>query len=136
MTTINLNEITDIAIYRTNAKIEIDNAAGDARGRYITTVDGQELTYANKLTDAEQYLADGSPPDLTPYPWVEAEAEARGIPGVAAANIIKNTADGWRPIGVNIEKERIRGKDRIDTATTIADVVSEKRTAIDILDAI
>jgi len=121
---------------KTDLKGQIDAAAGRARARYITVVDGQDITYVNKEADALAYIAAGNPADATPYPWVKAEAEARGIAYVAAAQVIKNTADGWRPIGVAIEKERIKGKNDVDATTTVEDALSARNASVTVLDAV
>ena len=108
----------------------IDETAGSARARYLTTVEAQDLTYSYKIVDAQNYISDGRPADATPYPWTEAEADARGISASDAADLIVGTYSAWEPIGIEIEKERIRGKDKIDKETTNEGIEREKRKAL------
>jgi len=122
--------LSGLDLEKANAKIIIDETAGRARKKYITTVEGQDLTYSYKIVDAQKYIDDGRPADASPYPWTQAEADARGISASDAADIIVGTYNAWEPIGVSIEKERIKGKDKIDKANNSAVIEQERRKAI------
>lgn len=90
------------------ALIEIDNAAGEARLRYITAVPGQEVTYFTKAQQAREWLAN---PLAPPGAYLQAEADALGITLPEAAQVIVSIADQWMNVlGPAIERERRRGK--------------------------
>jgi hypothetical protein len=111
---------------------EIDVAAGNSRMKYITVVPGQEATYLEKAKDAEKFIADGLPADLTPYPWLKAEKEAIGGETSAqfiAEGILTQRAQ-WAVVGSAIEKERRSGKIKVTAATTAEDVDFQKAIAI------
>jgi len=93
------------------AKDAIDEAAGAARARYITTVPGQESTYMTKEQEARQYLADG-----TVGPMLQAEADATGKTVDVIANEIVTVADQWAQLGAQIEALRMAGKKQVDEA--------------------
>lgn len=97
------------------AQAAIDAAAGMARLRYITDVPGQAATYAEKRTQAAAYTA---APDGQVPPFVQAEADAMGVPALQAAQYILATAQAWEQIGPAIERERRRGKVVVQSAIT------------------
>ena len=136
MTSVNIQKYTDLVGSQNAAKEAIDSAAGSARSRYITVVEGQDLTYSYKIVDAQNYIADGRPQNTTAYPWTQAEADARGISASDAADIIVGTYSAWEPIGIEIEKERIKGKDKVDKANTLQKIAQERKKAIDNLNAL
>lgn len=117
-------------------KVEIDKAAGSARARHITSVQGQAETYMRKSDNAKAYLAAGSPADLTNYPWVAADAEAYGLTAEQAATSIVEQEKAWQSFGAGIEKIRLGYKVQLDQAVTTAQVNRIARTAIQLLDAI
>lgn len=120
----------------------IDAAAGRARGRYITTVDGQDATYLLKAQDAERYKAAGYPAAaIASYPWIKAKADATNVAPTAAdyqaaANMILSTRDAWVPTGAAIEREREKGKAAVLAAGTASAVDAARAAASDALDAL
>lgn len=117
------------------ARAQIDQAAGRARQRYITTVPGQEVTYQAKYADALAFARAGYPEEeVHLYPWVEAERDVLGGTAREAAEFIRLGGDPWNNvIGPQIEKLRRAGKDAADTAPTISGVVAITRQATDAL---
>ena len=116
---------------------EIDNAAGRARLRYLTSVPGQDATYTAKYQQALAYVAAGYPADMTAFPWIAQEALRTGQTAQAAANTIKSTGDAWAlVIGPRIEGLRIGGKYGLIALTTIPAVLGQARAAITALAAV
>lgn len=114
----------------------IDQAAGAARGRYLTTCAGQEGTYQSKAACADAYRAAGYPEDTTPYPWISAEAAALGLSPQACADAIIAQRDAWVAIGVVIEAQRMAAKSGIRNVDTSSDVNTIAREAVAALSAI
>ena len=114
----------------------IDNLAGEIRSRHITTVAGQASTYEYKRTDAERFQADGEPDDPESYPWVAAEADAvDDTLSVAAAKILENH-DLWWQGGIEIERQRMKGKNRVRAATTVRGMYEAWQDARDAMEAV
>lgn len=124
--------IADPIEARSQAAIQIDQAAGEARGRYLSSGVGQELTYQAKYADACAFLRaqeSGSSLSVATWPYVAAEAQATGLtPSEAAARIAQIGAYWEAVIGPRIERVRIAGKDAllaIETEQGLADHVAE-----------
>lgn len=100
----------DLEPQRRLALKQIDQMAGETRMLFITSVPGQEATYQFKIEDARAYKAAGYPSDATPYPWINAEAEATGTSAQAAADTIIATGEQWVVVGVMIERTRMTFK--------------------------
>lgn len=134
---LNISKFADVAAARLWAAGEIDNAAGRARARYLTTVPGQEATYTAKYAQAQAYIAAGYPADTAPYPWIAQESMRSGLTATQAADRIKATGDGWSNIiGPSIEGLRIGGKDGLAALLTIPDVLTHSRSVISALEAL
>lgn len=124
------------------ALLAIDNAAGSARARYITVVNGQAETYIAKATDAERYKAAGYPDtQIGNYPWVRAKAQALSATPTAvdyqtATDLILSTRDAWVAKGTLIEIARERGKAGALAASIAAEVEAARATAISALSQI
>jgi hypothetical protein len=101
---------------------KVDSLAGRIRARHFTDVTGQPTTYEFKRQDAERYIAEGEPSDTSPYPWVEAEADAINSTASEAARNIKNRSDALWQGGVDIERERRRGKVAVKNAATVREM--------------
>lgn len=133
---LNIKKLGDLLATASAQKDAIDNAAGSARARYITTVAGQAETYLRKSEDARRYIAAGETGDTSDYPWVEADAEAFGLTPTQAAVAILEQESIWQSIGTNIERTRLGYKRKIDQATTTAQINQIAREAIQLLEAI
>jgi TRAP-type C4-dicarboxylate transport system substrate-binding protein len=77
----------------------IDEAAGKARLRYITSVPGQEAVYLEKMNQAKAYVAEIiEPTDMTGYEYIEAEATATGMTRQAVAERINAVSVLWNTV--------------------------------------
>jgi len=127
-----IHPFADVQAARQWARAGIDAAAGDARGRFITTAAGQEAAYRAKYDDACRFIAAGYPDDVDGFPWIAAEAARSGIAPRAAADRIKQRGDAWNlVVGPAIEGHRVAGKDALASLATVADVVRTARQVID-----
>lgn len=94
---------------------QIDQTAGKARLKYITSVPGQAETYQRKEQQAREWKAAGF--TGTPPVFVAAEAQALGQDPVDVANYIIETADQWGNFkGPQIEATRRKWKVAIEQA--------------------
>lgn len=107
----------NFAIHEASLHGLIDAEAGAFRTRFITSVPGQEATYAEKEREARAWADD---PDGS-YPFLAAEAVARGIAIAAVAAEVIATADAWRGLGALIEAARIAGKRAVTAAKVAGD---------------
>lgn len=126
----------DPAVYLGRAKSNIDNAAGRARSRFITTVPGQEGTYQLKVNEALDYISAGSPADTSLYVMLTAEAEGRNIPVSDLANEVLLVRDQWVLIAAQIEKLRMSGKIAVANAADGSDLNAVAQPFIDQLNLI
>jgi len=93
-----------------DAHARIDNAAGEARARYITVAPGQDAVYALKKEQAESYKAEGYPVDTTKYLLIQAEANAMASSTTVACDYILATANQWMQLAAAIEQIRQSAK--------------------------
>jgi hypothetical protein len=132
-----------LAAMRISASVAIDNQAGAARAKYITSVAGQAETYLSKAADAQGYKAAIYPfASVANYPWVQAEAIAINGASPTAAQT-QAAADGilaaqaqWVALGAAIEQARRAGKIAVAAAATVAAVQAAEQNAITALLAI
>ena len=100
---------------RLDALAAIDNGAGNARLKYITSVPGQSETYQRKEDQARAYAATGF--TGTAPSFIAAEAEALGVGAQAVAEEVIQLADYWGNVkGPEIEACRRKWKVAIDAA--------------------
>ena len=102
------------------ANEKIDGAAGKARARYITWQPGQESVYQLKREQAHAYIAAGYPSDASPWPLVDAEAQARGATAQVVADEIIAIANAWVQKAAQIEAIRMAAKAAIKQVTDSA----------------
>lgn len=119
-----------LARIKTSATTDIDRMAENIRLKYITGGAGQALVYNEKAEESADYIAAGSPADLTNYPFIQAEANATGKSATQCANDILAQKAAWITKGAQIEQVRIGAKTTIDLATSIVEVELEKVTAL------
>jgi len=129
-------DTTYIDAQKAEAKISVDVSASTQRAKYITIGYGQEMTYLQKLQEAEDYKTAGYPADMTGYEFVEAEKNAIAGTGQDAADSIIATAAAWKVKGIAIEEERRTGKIAVDAAADVAAVESARDAAIALIEAI
>ncbi len=119
---------------RALALLEVDQAAGAARARYITTAPGQEAVYMLKLEQARAYQAAGyagAVPEL-----IQAEADALGVTAQEAADLILATAAAWTAKAAQIERIRRGRKAEIEAAADVAAIEAARQAAITELAAV
>lgn len=114
--------IFDLIKYKNSKIEEIDNISENQRLKYITGGVGQALTYQEKSEQASDYIVAGSPIDLTPYPFIQAEVNATGKDSTTAANDILSAQSLWISKGSSIEEYRIKAKIDLLNATLSSDI--------------
>ena len=117
-----------LAEVRAGALRAVDQAAGAARARYITTAPGQEAVYMLKLEQARAYQAAGyagAVPEL-----IQAEADALGVTAQEAADLILATAAAWTAKAAQIERIRRGRKAEIEAAADVAAIEAARAAAL------
>ena len=125
-----------VSAARAAAVVQIDEAAGRARARYITTAPGQDATYTAKYAEAVAYRVAGYPDDLAGWPYVAGESAPRAdrTAREAADRIIRLGQLWGEVIGPQIEATRVNGKDRLAAlgdAGAIAEFAAQVVAALD-----
>jgi len=115
---------------------DIDKAAENARGRYITKGAGQAATYQEKANEATNFVAAGYPTDLTDYLFIQAEVAATGKTAKLAVDDILAQRAAWVVVGAQIEEVRIGGKVAVKAATDLTDIESASSNTITTLESI
>lgn len=116
-----------LAELQANASNQIDAAAGQARGKYVTVTSMQSAVYEMKYDEAVAYQA-ATNPVATDYPHLNAEATQTNTPiATVAANVI-STRNAWVQVSAKIEGYRLGGKAEVNAATD-ADGVQAALTA-------
>lgn len=106
---------------RTSGLALVDELAGSARLRYITSVPGQAETYQKKEQQARDWAASGFAGD--PPSFIAAEAEALGRDPQAIATEVIGLADYWGNVkGPQIEASRRKSKVAIETAENSSEI--------------
>lgn len=112
------------------ANRQIDEAAGNARQRYITDVPGQQFVYMTKMQEAREYLQAfaNAPAAATPGPHIAALVERSGRTARLVAQEVVRAASVWaNNKSPAIEAARMAGKEAIEAAT--ADTIDAVLTA-------
>lgn len=115
---------------------KIDDVAGNKRKLIDTAIYGQTEIYTLKANEANQYIADGEPADLTNYPWIQAEVTATGLTASEVASTIVSKHDGWITAMSSIERERRLGKVNVENATSYDNVLLSAENAISAIELI
>ena len=105
----------DLAVAKAQCVVLINDAAGRARQKFITTAPGQEMIYLAKEREAIAYLADPVPLP-TNYPLITAEVGVTAPTAWELAQIWVNVSVYWRSIAARIEGARMRAIARIEAA--------------------
>ncbi|HEV7658842.1 MAG TPA: hypothetical protein VGO55_03250 [Allosphingosinicella sp.] len=111
----------DMAAIDAELLASIDAAAGAFRGRFLTTIIGQQSAYRRKETEARALVAGGA----GPWPMIEAEAAATGVEAAELAAVIIAGADTWADLEPKIEAARLGAKKAVTAATTEAEKRAE-----------
>jgi len=118
------------------AKAVVDSTAGTSRLKYLTSIPGQAEVYQEKYDQAVDYITNSYPVDTTPYPMIQAEANATGnTPTECADNIVAERTT-WLTKMSAIEEERRKGKINITAAVDVLGVDSARDTAIVLLNVL
>jgi hypothetical protein len=125
---------TEVALCQ--ALLQVDEAAGVARRRFITEVPGQQAVYMMKLAEARAVAADPG----AAAPHIHSEAAATGCTAVEVAAAVIARADLWNAVlSPAIEAARIGGKAAVSAAALAGDaaaITAAAEAAIAQLDAI
>lgn len=127
---------------KNQAKNNVDTAIALFRLKHITSIPGQDATYARKEKAAQEWTDEASPDINDPkYRYLKAENNARGRAGVSetpdeTAGFLLAVAGGWDAINAAAEEERIAGKMAIDNATTEGGVLSALNDALSAIEAL
>lgn len=118
-----------------NGLVLVDNLAGAARLRYITSVPGQAETYQKKEQQARDWAASGFAGD--PPSFIAAEALALNVSAQSVALEVIGLADYWSNIkGPQIEATRRKWKVAIDATvdpSLIPGLINSARTELEAL---
>ena len=110
------------------ALAHIDNSAGRARSKYITSVPGQAETYQVKQAQAKEWESDGF--QGPPPSFIAAEAAAIGVDAIVVAKDILDTANLWSTDkGPSIEAARRKWKLLVPAASSIQEVLAVMQMA-------
>lgn len=125
-----------IDLARWRAHQAIDEAAGEARLRYITDVPGQQAVYLEKLAQAQSYLsALASDANAVVPPYIAAEASGTGQTAQQVAQMVVGLGARWNDqLGPLIEGLRLGGKAAVRAAQTIEAVQQAADAAISALE--
>ena len=110
---------------------DVDIAAGNARARYITTVQGQEAVYTEKMRQAKAYRDAGFPADTTGYEMIVAEFNARETSLEEAALFIIAKANEWNNVlSPQIELLRVGTKNKLNAMKTTSTATPQEALAL------
>lgn len=107
-------EARELAQAQAQAETEIDSAAQAVRLAYVSP--GKDATYQQKAAELARYESEGGAGG--PYPYIEAEATARGVSLATVAGEIAQARDVWGQIDPQIEAMSRAGKVKAQAATT------------------
>lgn len=127
-----------LALRKVFALRDIDEAAGEARMRYITSVPGQEAVYMVKHQQALAYAAAFAlDEEATAPPYIAAEATATAQTPIAVAENVIALADLWNgTVGPAIEGARLGGKAAVTAAADDEEVTDARSAALIALQAL
>lgn len=103
-------------------KHKIDSEAESVRQLFITSGSGQALEYRQVQEELSHYDLAASI-DPSDYPFVNADATARGISLEDSMNEVRQARYTWIVIGAAIRAARLKAKDLIADATSIPEIV-------------
>jgi len=103
---------------------KIDGQAGELRMRFITDVPGQAQTYEKKEREARTWAPGNETAHPELYPFMIAEAQARGIDVAEVRAQIIRQVDALTPIAARIEARRVAAKAAISAATVLPHILA------------
>lgn len=114
----------DLEVFRRWALTEVQRLRGEARMAHIPNLPGQQLVYADKLRQAQEYLKAKSG-SLAEYPALfGAEAKVRELSAEAMAQLIITKAAQWQAACDKIEAMALQTEDKVQRAATVDDIIS------------
>ncbi|WP_157497242.1 hypothetical protein [Hahella ganghwensis] len=122
-------------ILRRLAKQRIDEAAGEARARYVSAGQYLDEEYRLVLQQVEIWNTQGRPADQVPAS-IQVWAEAAGLTATNAADNIEATAEAWHSLLLQIRAFRLTGKAALDAADEDEDFETLAQPYIDQLAAL
>lgn len=105
----------DLADIKSALKAQVDAIAETERLKYITSGNGQAMTYQQKVQEAQDFAA-ADDPDPASFPILSAEIGITGPSLADVAETILSAYQQWKQIGASIEAVRLGGKRDIDLA--------------------
>lgn len=123
---------------RNVAKRAIDDAAGAARQRFVSTGTLIDMEYKLAQEQTAAWRAAGSPADNVPDA-ITSWAAAAGMTDEEAAADIEATAIAWEQVLIGVRQIRLAGKAAVDAAAdqgTADDMMNVAQPYIDQLDAL
>jgi len=121
----------DLTALREALCVGVDNAAEQARGRFITALPGQVGAYWLKAEVARRWLADNTASTV----MLASEAAARRMTIADLATEVVARADAWAFVADAIEGIRFGAKLAIEEATTIGAIAEAALIDWSVLDA-
>ena len=108
----------DLAEIKSALKDQVDAIAEAERLKYITSGNGQAMTYQQKVQEAQDYLA-ADDPDPASFPILSAEIGVTASSIEEVADTILAAYQQWKQIGAAIEAIRLGGKRDVDLAEDV-----------------
>lgn len=118
-------EAANLAKVQRQAEPQLDSKATEVRGVYVSP--NKDATYQEKAAELQRWIAAGRPNQAGGYPYMEAEAQARGVALETVGAEIETARNLWQQIDPQIEAISRAGKVSAQAATT----ASEAQTAVD-----
>lgn len=112
-----------LAAYKDAAIRRINEAAEHCRSKYITTGDGQAMTYLEKINQARSCVAVSSP-EARDYPMLAGEIGITAPTLVGVAEAVINAYNQWLVIGSAIEAIRMAANAEVANSGTKDEVNS------------
>lgn len=115
----------DIAPLRSKAIAQINNAVGQMRELFITTISGQEMIYSAKEAEAIRFVQ-GFPlmSEVTAqtFPFIYQEIGITAPTAYELAQVWLYMAQQWRDVGSKLENARLGAIASLNTAPTPAHI--------------
>lgn len=108
-----------LVVCKQAAVARINTWAATERGKYITSIPGQDMIYLAKEAEAIRYLADVDP-QLLAYPLISAEIGITADTSHEIAQLWVNLSEVWRGVAAQIEQVRLSLIQNIQEASSEA----------------
>lgn len=110
------------------ARAAVNAVRGEVRGRFITTIPGQDMVYLEKEREAREWVAaralETNAPDPADFPHIAGEVGVTAPSMDEVAQVYLNMAGMFRAISAMIEREALTALNQIDAATTPEDAIA------------